>query len=592
MTPKFTTGLRALLWVCSGLLATAAEVHAVPAAETGMSVGNYTLIESRRVSRTEFEYTYAAQITNGGTDVVGVTATVTGTSPAISIIDGSVDFGDVAAGMTVPGLDTFRLRHNRLAGAFDQQALAWDLDFGVPGGTPASVALTLSDDVLPTAQAGGSVTASCRVLDVQGTPVPSATYTLSTDSPSATLNGTVFTFSEAGSFSIRCAADGTALMDSARVVVLDPAIDPAYGTFSTQLDTLNAGLDALVAADATDDVPAMQAAKDALQTTLAGMDPGALAAAPPLPADAQLPTPAQLLAAGDQPDPGIDEPYKDTVTRIEQNLNAVDALLTGLTATNITQADVDTLNGLTAELAGLADVIAASDNVSHTAILDVNDALNAIVGRLLPAQAERVAQLAVDSAASVPGVSRLDWQRDPRTPLEMYAGLAPDPRTPQAYAAQLRPASILPLPSVGLLWNARMFAIKKLYFPLMEQIARNILFLRTNNLGPFGLQPPILDAIAGPSLGNVVPGHALSVWGSGFAPNVADNQIEIATPYGTFQVPVLQLQADGVLGEYLLQGAPIPENMCRCTFGIPETGIVRVRTPGGLSNGVVVTVFP
>ena len=124
----------------------------------------------------------------------------------------------------------------------------------------------------------------------------------------------------------------------------------------------------------------------------------------------------------------------------------------------------------------------------------MNDALNAIVGRLLPAQAERVAQLAVDSAASVPGVSRLDWQRDPRMP--------------QAYAAQLRPASILPLPSVGLLWNARMFAIKKLYFPFMEQIARNILFLRDNNLGPFGLQPPILDAVAGPSLGNVVPGHA------------------------------------------------------------------------------------
>ena len=93
-----------------------------------LTVANYTLVSSKRVTRTDFEYTYRAQMTNGGQAVTNVTAQVTSTSPNTTIIEGILDFGDVAAGATLTSTDTFTIRHNRLY-AFSWSNIAWNIQF-------------------------------------------------------------------------------------------------------------------------------------------------------------------------------------------------------------------------------------------------------------------------------------------------------------------------------------------------------------------------------------------------------------------------------------------------------------------------------
>ncbi|MEA2031574.1 MAG: choice-of-anchor L domain-containing protein [candidate division Zixibacteria bacterium] len=89
---------------------------------------NYQLVSSTRVGRTAYNYTYQVSITNNGTDVQNVTAAVSSSSPNTTIIDGSVNFGDVATGSTVAGTDTFTIRQNR-SYAFDPNSLTWNIQF-------------------------------------------------------------------------------------------------------------------------------------------------------------------------------------------------------------------------------------------------------------------------------------------------------------------------------------------------------------------------------------------------------------------------------------------------------------------------------
>ena len=90
---------------------------------------NYQLINKHRVSRTVYEYTYKADLTNSGTDdVQNVTATVTSTDPHTTVVDGDLDFGDVPAGATVTSTDTFSIRQNRRY-PLNWSDLVWDIQF-------------------------------------------------------------------------------------------------------------------------------------------------------------------------------------------------------------------------------------------------------------------------------------------------------------------------------------------------------------------------------------------------------------------------------------------------------------------------------
>ena len=82
-------------------------------------IHHYQLVRVQRVSRDLSEYTYRAWLTNLGAPLTGASATVTSQSRATTVVDGSLSFGPVATGRTVPSTDTFSVRHHR------QQAFGW-----------------------------------------------------------------------------------------------------------------------------------------------------------------------------------------------------------------------------------------------------------------------------------------------------------------------------------------------------------------------------------------------------------------------------------------------------------------------------------
>lgn len=89
---------------------------------------NYQLVNSVRVGRIDYDYTYKVKIINNGSAVINVAATVSSNSPNTTIIDGSVSFGDLSAGASLTGADTFTIRQNRTA-AFNPNSLVWNLQF-------------------------------------------------------------------------------------------------------------------------------------------------------------------------------------------------------------------------------------------------------------------------------------------------------------------------------------------------------------------------------------------------------------------------------------------------------------------------------
>ncbi len=102
------------------LLTTGRPAHAAPE----LAVGNYQLVSTARISRTEFDYTYKADITNTGSSALNVSAIVSIDAPGVTVLDGELNFGDIVSGATVTSADTFVIRHNRLY-AFNPSALEW-----------------------------------------------------------------------------------------------------------------------------------------------------------------------------------------------------------------------------------------------------------------------------------------------------------------------------------------------------------------------------------------------------------------------------------------------------------------------------------
>ncbi|MDS4041712.1 MAG: PKD domain-containing protein, partial [Candidatus Competibacter sp.] len=120
------------------LVLTVVAVGWSPAATTpDLIIGNYSLVSSKRLSSTVYEYVYRAQVTNGGPAVANVAATLTGTPTGVTTVDGGLSFGDVAAGATVVSSDTFTVRHDRRY-SFDANSLIWTLTFDPvsPANTP------------------------------------------------------------------------------------------------------------------------------------------------------------------------------------------------------------------------------------------------------------------------------------------------------------------------------------------------------------------------------------------------------------------------------------------------------------------------
>lgn len=93
-----------------------------------LTIGNYILLDSTRVDRTLYEYTYTAEIINAGPAVQNVTATLASISPNTTVIDGELDFGDIESDATVTSRDTFTIRQNRRY-PINWSDLTWDIDY-------------------------------------------------------------------------------------------------------------------------------------------------------------------------------------------------------------------------------------------------------------------------------------------------------------------------------------------------------------------------------------------------------------------------------------------------------------------------------
>jgi hypothetical protein len=106
------------IWLASALIG--------PVLAQDLTVDGYSLVSKSRVNRTEFAYTYQATITNSGPGVQKVTATLASNSPNTAVMDGELDFGDVAAGASVLSRDSFTIRQNRRF-PFDWADLAWSI---------------------------------------------------------------------------------------------------------------------------------------------------------------------------------------------------------------------------------------------------------------------------------------------------------------------------------------------------------------------------------------------------------------------------------------------------------------------------------
>lgn len=587
------TYARSLLSVC--LLAAAmlsVEARAgVPVDETELSIGQYTLVESKRVSRIAYEYTYSAQVTNAGPTVDDVTATLSSDSQAMMVLDASVSFGRVEAGQTVPSLDTFRVLHDRSIGPLED-AFSWEVSIPSEDQSIDALSLSLSSDIIPTASAGGSVVAECVAVNENGDAVetqPDVQITVTPDD--IQRDGFRLSFEDAGSYEIACTAGDDVDPPSETVVVLDDTIDPAFSRFNADLAKLGELLQDVAIADEHEDLDALQNARNALLSTADDLELAELASAPPLPEGDDVPTSDELLDAADEPNPTVDPAFTSTVREIRQNLTDVQELLEILTPENLTQADVDFITEKTADLEQLLSDLPQTDSVSQGAVLDVSTDLNAVVSRLLPEQVEAVARLVAGRAALVPGIALHGADPFPNSALVMQAGWRPSGAAARGDFAGMQPVTLMPLPPMGLALGTRGQVLQQLYKPLLKHIARNVLFLVRADLREFGSDPALIVEVAGPSLRNLVPGSTLTVWGSGFSRNAEDNLIVIETFRGAFELAATNIEEDGSIGEQRLNATPIPSGLCSCDFGIPEVGSVRVQGPGGESEAILVNVF-
>jgi hypothetical protein len=100
----------------------------IATAQANLILDNFTLISQERVGRTDYNYTYRADIINSGSDVQDVTATLSSSSPYTVVVDGSLSFGDVAAGATLTSSDTFTIRQNRRY-PINWDNLFWDISW-------------------------------------------------------------------------------------------------------------------------------------------------------------------------------------------------------------------------------------------------------------------------------------------------------------------------------------------------------------------------------------------------------------------------------------------------------------------------------
>ncbi len=117
------------------------EAPVVLAQVANLAVNDIQPVSSRRVGRTNYEYTFTAAVSNAGGALNNVVGTVSSVNPVTQVVEGVVVFGNILSGET-SSPDTFTVVHNRRY-VFDQSNLVWSFTADEP-----------SSNTPPTADAG------------------------------------------------------------------------------------------------------------------------------------------------------------------------------------------------------------------------------------------------------------------------------------------------------------------------------------------------------------------------------------------------------------------------------------------------------
>jgi len=119
-----------------------AQLTLAVAEPAGISVDAVTLVGSQRSGRTTFDYTYRVTVTNSTEiSLQNVSGNVTSSAAATVVTDGTLGFGDIAAGVTIDSSDTFTIRHDRLV-SFNGASLSFVLAEAPPAVVaPSSIEL-------------------------------------------------------------------------------------------------------------------------------------------------------------------------------------------------------------------------------------------------------------------------------------------------------------------------------------------------------------------------------------------------------------------------------------------------------------------
>ncbi len=117
---------------------------------TDLRIGNYVLVDKTRVGLFDLHLSYRASLTNRGTTGLGGATAEIRSILDILIVDGRLTFGPVAAGQTVPSLDTFTLRLP-FGQALDIRLLDRLLRWNITIGNAAPIADAGPDQTVPLA---------------------------------------------------------------------------------------------------------------------------------------------------------------------------------------------------------------------------------------------------------------------------------------------------------------------------------------------------------------------------------------------------------------------------------------------------------
>lgn len=159
MTNKVTSPVMAMLRALL-LLLLCSLVPAMPASaqDAAVSVTAFELVSTKRISRLEWESVYRARLINTGGPLSAVGGTATSVVSYVTVLEGSLTVGDLAAGEVRLSEDTITLRTNRSTAIDLLTALSWRFvgtppagDSEAPGisGLRPSSGTILAADALP-----------------------------------------------------------------------------------------------------------------------------------------------------------------------------------------------------------------------------------------------------------------------------------------------------------------------------------------------------------------------------------------------------------------------------------------------------------